>query len=311
MTLAQSFIGIDISLDFLDIFDDASAKHSRIANDEASIASFAAAAAARSVTVIFEATGSYDRRLAKGLDDAKVSYVRVNPARARDFARAAGRLAKTDALDARVLAAMGRAIDLKPAEPGDPERQRLAALHKRRDQLVEQRADEKKRVLQTSEPLARESIENHIRWLKAEIATLDRAIAHCVAASQDISDAKTLLETAPGVGPVTAITLIAQMPELGRLHAKAIAALAGLAPFNNDSGAMRGKRSIKGGRRRVRRALYMAAISAIRSCGKFRTQYQEILKRSNKPKIAIIAIARKLLVTLNAMAKSKQAFKNT
>ena len=234
MTLAQTFIGIDVSKDFLDVFDETTAAHTRIANEEASIAKLLCGTKGRTVTVIFEATGSYDRKLALALEHAGITYVRVNPARARDFARASGYLAKTDAIDARMLAAMGRAVSLKTAEPADPMRTRLAALHKRRDQLVEDRADDKKRQLQTSEPAARASIDRHVAWLKIEIAALEKSITELIASCPALLEAQALLETAPGVGKVTAVTLIAGMPELGHRSAKAIAALAGLAPLSID-----------------------------------------------------------------------------
>ena len=309
MTLTQSFIGIDISQAFLDLFDETTATHTRIANGDADISKLVHGLNGRAVTIIFEATGSYDRKLALALENASIAYVRVNPARARDFARASGYLAKTDAIDARMLAAMGRAVTLKTAEPRDPMRTKLAALHKRRDQLVEDRADDKKRLLQTSETEARASINRHVAWLKTEIAKIEKAITVLIASCPELLDAKALLETAPGVGKVTAVALLAGMPELGHRSAKAIAALAGLAPLNNDSGTMRGRRTIKGGRNRVRRALYMAALSAIRACPRFRAKYEEIAKRSGSAKLAIIAIARKLLIALNAMAKANQPFR--
>ena len=309
MTLAQSFIGIDISKAFLDVFDETTSAHSRIANDGDAIAKLVHGVTGRAVTIIFEATGSYDRTLALALEHACIAYVRVNPARARDFARASGYLAKTDAIDARMLAAMGRAVTLKTAEPTDPMRTRLATLHKRRDQLVEDRADDKKRLLQTSETEARASIHRHVAWLKDEIGKIEKTITALIASCPELLEAKALLETAPGVGKVTAVALLAGMPELGHRSAKAIAALAGLAPLNNDSGAMRGRRTIKGGRNRIRRALYMAALSAIRACRRFKAKYDEIAKRSASAKVAIIAIARKLLVALNAMAKTNQPFR--
>ena len=242
------------------------------------------------------------------LDRAGIAYFRVNPNRARDFARAAGYLAKTDAIDARMLAAFGRAIALKPAEAIDPVRERLASLNARRDQLVGIRADEKKRCLQTYACDLRDGIERHIAWLDAEIRTLDNAMKELIASSLELQQARDVLESAPGVGPITAITLLAQMPELGHRPAKVIAALAGLAPINNDSGERRGKRSIKGGRRRVRIALYMAALSAIRKVPRFNEAYKAIAARSGSAKVAIIAIARKLLVALNAMLRANAHF---
>ena len=222
---------------------------------------------------------------------------------------AAGYLAKTDAVDARMLAAFGRAIQLKAEDPIDPVRERLANLNARRDQLVEMRADEKKRGLQTHADDIRQGMTRHIAWLDAEIQVLASTIGELIAASPGLQKDRDVLETAPGVGPVTAFTLMALMPELGHRSAKTIAALAGLAPLNNDSGERRGKRSIKGGRGRVRRALYMAALSAIRKVPRFNEAYKAIAARSGSKKAAIIAIARKLLVALNAMLRAKQPFR--
>ncbi len=309
MTLAQSYVGIDISRAHLDIFDECDRRSVRIANEPEAIAAFVAGLAGRAVTVVFEATGPYDRALRQALAAAGIAIMRVNPARARDFARAAGFLAKTDSIDARMLAAMGRAIALPAAEPVDPEREALAALSRQRDRLVEVRAEEKKRLVQSTHVEVRASIERHIAWLTAEITGLEAAIADLLATSPQLAAIERLLATAPGVGKVTAVTLIAHMPELGRRPSKAITALAGLAPINNDSGERRGRRSIRGGRPRVRRALYMAALAAIRKVPRFAAAYTAIAARAGSKKVAIIAIARKLLVALNAMLANQQPFR--
>jgi len=234
--------------------------------------------------------------------------VRVNPARARDFARATSALAKTDAIDARLLASMGRALALAPSQVADPLRERLARLQRRRDQLVATRADEKKRLAIAEDDDVRASIAAHIAWIDAEMKRLQVVIDRLVASSAQLLALRKQLQTAPGVGPVTALTLIALMPELGQRSGKTIAALAGLAPFNNDSGAFRGQRHIKGGRGRVRRALYMAAIAAIRKVPRLAAHYRNVVGRSGHAKVGIIAVARKLLVALNAMARTGQPF---
>lgn len=309
MTLAQSYVGIDVARAHLDIFDDRHGTSVRIANRPQAIAAFLATLAGRPVAVVFEATGPYDRALRQGLAEAGLAAIRVNPARARDFARAAGYLAKTDAVDARMLAAMGRAIALPEAEPDDPAREELALLNRQRDRLVAVRADEKKRLAQSAHAHVRASIERHIAWLTAEITAIEKAAALLMAAVPHLKAMHSLLKTAPGVGAVTAMTLLAHMPELGRRSPKAIAALAGLAPINNDSGQRRGRRAIKGGRRHVRRALYMAALSAIRNVPRFAHAYQAIAKRAKSKKVAIIAVARKLIVALNAMIAANQPFR--
>lgn len=307
MSIAHSYIGIDVARARLDIFDDQGGARA-IANAPAAIAAFVERLAGRSVTVVFEATGAYDRALRAALAAARIKAIRVNPGRARDFARAAGYLAKTDAVDARMLAAMARAIDLPPHEPVEPQREELNALARQRDWLVQLRAEEKTRLPQATAQAVRTAIETHIAWLDQQIRALEAALETLIGATPDLNATKRLLQTAPGVGPVTAAVLIAQMPELGRRSPKAIAALAGLAPLNNDSGDKRGRRSIKGGRRRVRRALYMAALSAIRAVPRFALAYAAIAKRAASKKVAIIAIARKLLVALNAMIAKQQPF---
>lgn len=307
MTLHQNFAGIDISKAVLDVFDDASHKLKRIPNTADAIANLLEQFAPDTI-VVFEATGHYDRTLRLALDQSAVPYVRVNPTRARDFAKAAGYLAKTDAIDAKMLAAMGRAMGSHLTAPVDPVCERLAVLNSRRDQLVDIRSNERKRILQTHDASVREGIERHILWLNAEMSALARQIASVIQASADLSARRKIMQTAPGIGTVTATVLLAQMPELGTRTPKTIAALAGLAPLNNDSGARRGKRTIKGGRRRVRQALYMAALSAIRKVPRFANTYRAIALRAGSAKVALIAIARKLLVAINAMIRQMQPF---
>lgn len=306
MTILPCFIGCDIAKAHLDLFEETSGQGFRIANTPEAIAAWLSSLDIGTAFVAFEATGPYDMALRRALDQAGCRFVRVNPARARAFARATGRLAKTDAIDARMLAAMARALALAPDRPADPARQGLARLHKRRDQLVEMRACERVRAREASDPTG--SLTRHLAWLDDEIATLERLIDEALRADEALADMQALLRSAPGVGAVTATTLVALMPELGQCSPKAIAALAGLAPVNNDSGSLRGKRSIKGGRRRVRRALYMAALAAIRTSARFKAFYDTIKARRAAPKIALIAVARKLLTILNAMAKTKTAF---
>lgn len=309
MTLTQSYVGIDVARAHLDIFDDHHNASARIENEPAQIAAFLASLTGRTVTVVFEAAGPYDRTLRQALSAAGLGAVRVNPARARDFARAAGYLAKTDAVDARMLAAMGRAIALPQDAPAEPAREGLALLNRQRDRLVAVRADEKKRLQQSAHARVRASIARHIAWLTAEISAIEKALADMLAEVPRLKAMQALLRTAPGVGAVTAMTLLAHMPELGGRSPKAIAALAGLAPLNNDSGQRRGRRAIKGGRRHVRRVLYMAALSAIRRVPRFAQAYQAIAARANSKKVAIIAVARKLLIALNAMIARQQPFR--
>ncbi len=307
MIIHPGVMGIDISKETLDVFDAAVGHRERIANTTADIEVLVRRCVAGGAFVLFEATGRYDAVLRRALTAAGVPFARVNPARARDFARAAGYLAKTDAVDARMLAAMAQC--LQPAQEAfSAERERLTLLHKRRDQLVATRQQERTRRCECTDPEIAADLDRHLDWLDADIAAIERRIQTVLAADAQLARLQTLLRSAPGVGPVTAMTLIALLPELGRRSPKTIAALAGLAPFNRDSGQHRGRRTIRGGRRRVRNALYMAALAAARSKSRFQTTYRELRKAGKPAKLALIAVARKLLVTLNAIVRDQRAF---
>lgn len=308
MIIEPSWIGIDIGKFHLDVFDNG--RTFRLDNDEEGIAELMARLAARKVSVVFEATGVYDRKLRRALQAETIRFERVNPRKARQFAEAAGFLAKADHLDPRMLAAMGRAISTvktTPITPEDEDRQHLADLHRRRDQLVAMRKQERARLVDAPEYL-RADLEAHIAWLDQAIRDIERRCREAVLASDEFRRRDEIIRSAPGIGPVAATTLIALMPELGQRSPKIIAALAGLAPFNAESGQFRGKRRIKNGRRRVRDALYMSAVTAARSYPRFRTFYRRLVDAGKPPKVAIIALARKLLVILNAMLRTQTLF---
>lgn len=298
------FVGCDVSKHTLDVFD--AGRSERLDNTPAACAILADRLRGR--FVVFEATGGYDRALRDALGGAGVAFARVNPGKARDFARAAGFLAKTDKVDARMLAAFGQA--LKPDADAPPERAReqLSELVKRRDQLVKMRMQERVRRSEAQAGAMHDDISDHLAWLDARIKRIDAAITALSTTEAPLKCAIAHLKTAPGVGQVTATVLTALMPELGRRSPKSIAALAGLAPLNADSGLMRGQRRIKGGRRRVREALYMAAISAIRCNARFAEFYRRLRDAGKAAKLAIIAVARKLLIALNAMARDNAPF---
>jgi transposase len=308
MILAPRCVGIDVSKHRLDIFDDAVGTAESIANAPQPITKQLARWRCGNVVVVFEATGVYDRELAAQLHRAGIRFARVNPARARDFARASGRLAKTDAIDACMLAAYARAMR-PPADPvPEPAREALALLAKRRDQLVQMRAQEKNRRSEAHDRAMIENIECHVAFLDGEIAAIETRIAALIKTEPAIAEDARLLRSAPGVGPVACMQLIAQMPELGQVGPKQIAALAGLAPLNVDSGTHRGKRTIGGGRKRIRDALYMAALNAVRRTGCFRIFYQRLRTAGKPAKLALIAVARKLLTTLNAMLRDRKPY---
>jgi len=194
--------------------------------------------------------------------------------------------------------------------PPAPARERLTALSGRRDQLVAIRKQERTRIGDQDDALLRETLEQHLAWLDAAIARLDHAIAAAIAEDSALARAASLLRSVPGIGPVTATVLIAQLPELGHRNPKTIAALAGLAPYNNDSGAFSGKRSVRGGRTRIRQALYMAAVSAARASSHIARFHHRLRIAGKPPKLALIATARKLLTVLNAIFRTQTPFIN-
>ena len=250
--------------------------------------------------VVLEASGGIQRPLARALGQAGVPVAVVNPRQVRDFARAVGCLAKTDTLDAEILAWFGEAIKPDPQPVPDPEVQHLSDLVSRRRQLVEIAAGEKNR-LGTAAPEIRPGIERHLRWLEGEVEGLEQEIARLEREDPRWRERETLLRSVPGVGPVLSATLLGCLPELGQLNRKKIAALVGVAPFNRDSGARSGKRSVWGGRGNVRTVLYMGALTAVRCNPVLHSFYHRLLASGKPTKVALVACMRKLLVILNSM----------
>jgi transposase len=304
------YVGIDVSKRYLDIFDESLGVPERIANATQAITQIVARWRC-DVLVVFEATGVYDLELRDALSQAGIRFARINPARARDFARASGQLAKTDPIDARMLAAFARALQPATEPAANPARKALAGLAKRRDQLVLMRAQEKNRRSEADDRAMATRIGRLIEVLDGEIAEIEADIRALIKAEPEISDDAQLMRSLPGIGPVACMQLIAQMPELGKAGPKQVAALAGLAPFNVDSGAFRGKRKIAGGRKRVRNALYMAALNAVRRADPFKTFYARLRQAGKPAKLALIAVARKLLTVLNAIMRDRKPYLQT
>jgi transposase len=302
MTLPQDIIGVDISKDWIDCHRLSSGSRQRVRTTPAMLRRFAAKAAG--ALVVFEASGGYERPLAGALDTAGVAYARINPRQAREFARASGRLAKTDRVDAEVLAEFGRALAPRPTPPADPAATRLAELVARRDDLVGMRKAETQRLGQVHDPFLRQQIAAMLRVLRHQIARLEAEVAAYLDDEPALAERAARLRGVPGIGQVLAAGLVARLPELGRLDRRAIASIAGLAPHACDSGTMRGRRRIWGGRADVRRMLYLAAFVASRHDPRLRA-FRERLQDAGKPfKLAIIACARKLLTILNAMLRT-------
>lgn len=308
MRLHHRAIGIDVSKAHLDLHDSASQQSWRMPNEAAALATWAATLPTASVLVVFEATGGYDTELRLALEAAGRPFARVNPAQARAFALARGYLAKTDRIDARMLAELGQCLDLEPTPPGCPQRRELQAFGRRRTQLVEMRKQEKIRLRQVREPEIAGCLRDHIAWLTRAIKAIEDRIETLIRSSSELDGDYRLMTSVPGIGKVSAATLLALMPEIGRTTRRGIAALAGLAPMNNDSGKSRGQRTIKGGRREVRRNLYMAAVSASRRDDRFGRYYRSLTTRGMAAKPALIAVARKMLVTVNAIIKTRTPF---
>jgi transposase len=302
--MSEAWIGIDVAKRWLDVARTDEERVRRFANDGDGIARAVDTLAAEAPRlVVLEATGGHETALAAALAVAGLAVAVVNPRQVRDFARATGQLAKTDALDARVLALFAERVR-PPVRPlADAETRELAALLARRRQLIEMRtAEENRRPTLPAALLP--GLEELVAVLDRQIAALEQDLDRAVRDSPVWQAKERLLRSVPGIGPVVARTLLAELPELGTLNRQGVAALAGLAPLNADSGQRRGKRRTWGGRAPVRAALYMAAVSAIRCNAPIRALYRRLHKQGGKPKkVALVACMRKLLTTANAMVR--------
>lgn len=306
MTLPQDIVGVDISKDWIDVFHLSASRHERISTTQPALRKFATAA--KGALVVLEASGGYERPVTEALAKAGVPFARVNPRQAREFARASGRLAKTDRVDAEVLARMGRALELHPTPPQDPDRARLSDLVARREDLTATLRREKNRQGTTHDPWLLREIATLIEVLQAHLKALETVIAALIETRDRLAAEARRLRSVPGIGPTLAAVLLARLPELGSLDHRRIASLAGLAPQACDSGLSRGKRRIWGGRADVRRALYLAGFIASRFDPTLKA-FRARLQAAGKPaKLAITACARKLLTILNAMVRDQKEY---
>ena len=304
--MSERFVGIDVSKETLDVHVLPEGRAFAVARTPAGIEELLGELLAlRPELVVLEATGGLERVVTAALAGAQVPVVAVNPRQIRDFARATGQLAKTDAIDAAVIARFGQAIRPAPRALPDEAAQQLAELVTRRRQVIDMAvAERNRRRLVTAKPALR-SIDRVLKVLEAQLGDIDREIGDRIQASPAWREAEDLLKSVPGVGDQTARTLIAALPELGHLNRRQIAALAGLAPFNRDSGQWRGRRSITGGRADVRSVLYMAALAGIRANAALKACYQRLRAAGKPAKVALVAVMRKLLTTLNAILRDK------
>ncbi len=304
--MPQKVIGVDVAKDWIDVYRPDSRKAARIETTPRALNIFARKA--KGALVVFEASGGYERPLIDALDAAGGVYARVNPRQAREFARATGRLAKTDRVDARVLAEMGAALDLQPARQLSAERRRLAGLVARREDVVAMIGQETNRLKQAKDKFVRRDISSLLRVLERRKTKFDDEIAAHIETYEELKSLNQRMRSFPGIGGVIAPVLIAKLPEIGTLNRRQIASLAGLAPHACESGKRIGKRRIWGGRADVRRALYLAAFIASRHNPELKAYRNRLEQNGKCAKAAIVATARKLLIHLNVCIKENRDY---
>jgi len=301
----ELFVGIDVAKDTLEVHERPSGAGVTVTNDEQGLRELVGRWAPRApALIVLEATGGYEVVVAATLTSAGLPVAVVNPRQIRDFARATGQLAKTDALDAAVIARFADAVrpPVRPLAPGTA--QALGELVARRRQLVDMLGAERNRQAQVRDRAVQRQIGAHVKWLTKALAELDRDLQDTIRASPVWRETEELLRSVPAIGPVTAHTLIAEVPELGHLGRHQIAALMGVAPLNRDSGTFRGRRMICGGRASVRRVLYMAALVAVRYNPRIAAFYARLTAAGRPKKVALVAATRKLLTILNAILRA-------
>ncbi len=307
----ERFVGIDVSKAWLDVAGRPGPAPRRVANDADGIAGLVADLRRLApALVVLEATGGLELPVVAALQVAGLPVAVVNPRQVRDFARATGQLAKTDRLDAALLARFAEAIRPAPAAAVPDDVRRLDALLTRRNQLIEMRVMETNRLDRLTDEAVAAEVKRHVAWLTRAIERADAALAEAVKASPVWRAKDALLRSIPGVGPVAALTLLASLPELGTTTGGRLAALVGLAPFADDSGTRQGGRHIRGGRAPVRRALYLAALSAVAHNPAMRAFKARLAARGKRAKVILTAVARKLLVIANAIIRSGQPWRS-
>ena len=303
---SKVFVGIDVSKDRLDVHLRPSDDTFAVPRDSEGLTDLVARLSGlMPQLVVLEATGGFEIVVAAALAGASLPVVVVNPRQIRDFARATGRLAKTDALDAKVIALFAERVQPEMRPVPDEEARTLAELVARRRQIVEMIGAESNRRRHVRDPRLQTRIADHLAWLQKALAEIDADINRTIRNSPAWRDKESLLTSVPGVGDVTARTLLAELPELGQLDRRKITALVGLAPVNRDSGTLRGRRMIAGGRAAVRTALYMATLTAIRWNPAIRIFYLRLIRAGKPAKVALTASMRKLLTVLNAILRDR------
>ena len=302
----EKFVGIDVSKENLVVGVRPEGKHWSLANEEEEICSLVRLLGKlKPALIVVEATGGFQNVVVAKLAAAALPVAVVNPRQVRDFAKATGHLAKTDAIDALILAHFGEALRPEVRVLKDEQTQQLTALITRRRQVVDMITAEKNR-LPTSPKVIRKEIRKHIEWLQGRLNVMNGQLEESIKNSPVWREKDDILRSFPGVGPVLSVSLLAGLPELGILNRKKLAALVGVAPLNRDSGGYRGARSVWGGRGQIRSVLYMATISAARNNPVIREFYQRLIGSGKKPKVALTACMRKFLTILNSMVTAKE-----
>lgn len=304
------YAGVDVSKEALDVAVHPRHPAKRFRNNDAGISGAVIYIKSLSpVLVVMEATGGLETSLAAALSASGIPVAVVNPRQVRDYAKATGKLAKTDTIDARVMADFAAAVQPEPRPLADSQTQGLKDILARRSQLTEMITAEKNRLYRARKPVS-DHIKTHIAWLEEELEEMNSDLHRFIQESHVWREKDNLLKSVPGVGPVLSTTLLAELPELGTLNRKQIAALVGVAPLNRDSGKFRGKRTIWGGRAKVRTALYMAALVATRYNPVIKRFYERLIIAGKAKKAAIIACMHKLLTIMNAMMKHNSPWHN-
>jgi transposase len=304
------YVGVDVSKDRLDVAVNPTGEALAVANDPQGFATLIQKIQRWSMKlIVIEATGGYERAVVSELLAAKLPVVVVNPRQVRDFARATGKLAKTDAIDAAVLAQFGRAVEPKVRPLPDEKALVLQGIVARRRQIVQMHTAESNRLAQAYGQAVQQSIEQVLQLLKQQLADIDHQLDQMIHECPTWRDKEHLLKSVPGVGDQTARCLVAELPELGNCSRQQIAALVGVAPINRDSGTMRGRRTTWGGRSTVRAMLYMATLVATRFNPKIKAHYHRLQAAGKCKKVALVACMRKLLTILNAMVRDGQPWR--
>lgn len=309
----ENVIGVDVASRKLDLHDLKNNKHQIIDSNLKEIQKFVhrCKASTGRVLVVMEATGGYEEQLVDALLEADVDCSVVNPLRIRQFANGCGKLEKNDKIDAKIIAEFGAFVAPVLKEPLSPTRKKLRALVHRRTQILSQCSAERNRIAQTHDSEVRALVQESLDFYQKQMKSVDKQIASTIAVCEELSRQAEILNSCDGVGPATTGILLAELPELGQLNRGQVAKLVGVAPIARDSGLKEGKRKTHAGRAMIRKVLYMAALVSTKHNPRFKAFYDSLVKRGKPKKVALVAVMRKLLITLNAMIKKQEIWQDS